>query len=378
VNPVKIIEKAFVFRIYPNKQQIEQINKTVGCARFVYNYFLDQRIKAYRDDKISLGYSKCSALLTELKRNKDYLWLQEVDKFALQNSLRDLNTAYANFFKSAQDFPKFKAKHKTKQKYRTNFTNGNIRVDMEVKHIRLPKLGWVRFRKSKKLTKIPSEIVNATISKASSGKYFVSVLCKAEVKELPQNSNYTGYDMGLEDLLIGSNGDIAKNPRWFRQEARKLAKLQRQLSRMTKGSSNYKKQQHKIARQHEHIANMRKDFLHKLSTRIVRENQVICLEDLHVKDMIKNKRLAKSIADAGWRLLRQMIIYKAAWYGRVVSVIDQFYPSSKQCNVCKEINPMLTLNMREWKCPICGTIHHRDKNAAQNILDEGLRLLAAA
>lgn len=375
---MKIVEKAYVFRLYPTKAQAELINKTIGCARFVYNYFLDKRIEIYRDAGTSLSYTKCSAMLTQLKQDKD--WLQEVDKFALQNSLRDLNAAYTNFFRelakgNKPGFPKFKSKRGSKQSYRTGYTNNNIEVDMDNCRVKLPKLKWIKFRKSKKLAKLPDSIINATITKSPSGKYFVSVVCQAEIEELPKTTNYVGYDLGLTTYAIGSNGDIIQNPRYLERELKKLAKLQRRLSRKTKGSKNYEKQRIKVAKQHERISNMRYDFLHQQSTRIVRENQVICLEDLQVKNMVKNKHLAKTISDAAWGMFRKMINYKAYWYGRTVVIIDKFYPSSKLCNVCGEINPMLTLSMREWKCPKCGTIHDRDKNASLNILIEGLRLL---
>lgn len=380
----RTVEKAYVFRIYPTYSQVEQINKTIGCARFVYNYFLDKRITAYCNTGETLSYKECSLLLTRLKRDKDHVWLQEVDKFALQNSLRDLNTAYINFFRDFKKgkigFPKFKTKHKSKQKYRTNYTNGNIAVDMDSCRIRLPKLGWVRFRKNKKLTELPEEIINAIITKTSSGKYFASVTYKAEVRHLPETENTVGYDLGIITFAIGSNGDIIENPRHFQREQKKLKKLQRKLSRMVKGSNNYIKQRTKIACQHEHIANMRKDFLHKESTRIVRENQVICLEDLQVKEMLrdgKRKKISKLISDTGWRTFRNMIQYKSDWYGRLTVIIDKEYPSTAKCGICGNINPMLTLNMRKWKCPECGTIHDRDKNASQNILNEGLRLLTA-
>lgn len=376
----KTVEKAYVFRIYPTYSQAKQINKTIGCARFVYNYFLDKRIEVYRDAGTSLSYTKCSALLTQLKQDKDYVWLQEIDKFALQNSLRDLSAAYTNFFReltkgNKPGFPKFKSKRSSKQSYRTGYTNNNIEVDMDNCRIKLPKIKWVKFRKSKKLTKLPDDIINATITKSPSGKYFVAVVCQAKIEKLPETTNYVGYDLGLTTYAIGSNGDIIQNPRYLERELKKLAKLQRRLSRKTKGGKNYEKQRIKVAKQHERISNMRYDFLHQQSTRIVRENQVICLEDLRVKNMVKNKRLAKAISDAAWGMFRKMINYKACWYGRTVVIIDKFYPSSKLCNVCGEINPMLTLNIREWQCPKCGTIHDRDKNASLNILTEGLRLL---
>lgn len=325
-------------------------------------------------------------MLTALKRDNDFLWLQEVDKFALQNSLRDLDKAYQNFFRETkkgnteQGFPRFKAKHKSKQKYRTNYTNGNIAIDMDACQIKLPKLGWVKFRKSKKLTELPGAIVNITIKKASSGKYFASVVCKADIQELPENTKYVGYDLGIINFAIGSNGDIIKNPRYYQKEQKKLVRLQRKLSRMEKGSKNYIKQCNKIARQHEYVANMRRDFLHKESTRIVRENQVICLEDLQVREMLKKGKrikISKLISDVGWREFRRMIQYKGKWYGRIVIIVDKTYPSSAKCSVCGDINLMLTLNMRKWECSKCGTIHDRDKNASQNILNEGLRLLSA-
>jgi len=378
----KVVEKAYVFRLYPTSSQANQINKTMGCVRFVYNYFLDKRITSYKENKENLGYKKCSALLTKLKQDKEYIWLQEVDKFALQNSLKDLDKAYANFFRerakgnTKQGFPKYKSKHKTRQKYRTNYTNDNVRLDIEAQQIKLPKLGWVKLHKSKNLIESPGKIINVTVNKTSSGKYFASVLYLAEIQELPETKNNAGYDLGLKIFANSSNDDTIENPRYFRTEERKLTRLQRQLSRKAIGSNNRQKQRIQVARQHERITNLRKDFLHQQSTRIVRENQVICLEDLQIKNMIKNRRLAKSISDAGWGMFRQMIIYKANWYGRTVVIIDKFYPSSKKCNECGEINPMLTLSIREWQCPKCGQTHDRDKNAAQNILAEGLRLLS--
>ncbi len=377
-----VVNKAFKFCICPNAAQAALINKTVGCARFVYNYFLDMRIRTYQDNGKGLNHNACSALLTQLKRDKDHLWLLEVDKFALQNSLRDLNTAYNNFFRerakgnTKQGFPKFKSKHRSKQKYRTNLTNNNIQVDMDARKIKLPKLGWIKFRKNKRMGHLPGSIVNVTVTRASSGKYFVAVLCQVEINELPVVNNKVGYDLGLETFAVSSNGDFIENPRYLQRELKKLAILQKQLSRKIRGSHNYVKQHIKVARHHEYIVNMRQNFLHQLSTQIIRENQVICLENLGVKNMVKNKRLAKAISDAGWGLFRQMVSYKAKWYGRTLVIIDRFFPSSKKCNMCGETNPMLTLSIRNWQCPKCQTVHNRDQNAAKNILAEGLRLLS--
>lgn len=377
----KTIKKAYTFRLYPNEAQARQINKTIGCARFIYNYFLARRKEHYAELGESLSKGRCSKMLTELKRDRDLLWLREADKFALQNSLTDLERAYTNFFDGRKKgeqvgFPKFKKKHKAKQKYRTNLTNNNIAMDLETREIKLPKLGWVRFQKSKKLTELPGQIVNATITHASSGKYFVSVLFMHQVRELPESHDYAGYDLGLKTYAFGSNGDIIENPRYLKQAEKKLARLQRSLSRKKKKSRNFCRQRIKVARQHERVANMRKNFLDQESTRIVRENQVIVLEDLKVKNMVKNRRLSKSMSDASWGTFRRMIEYKGRWYGRTVVSIDKFYPSSKLCSVCGEKNPMLTLSVREWACPHCGTVHDRDENAAINILNEGLRLLA--
>lgn len=380
---MEIIRKAYVFRLYPTEGQSALITKTIGCARFIYNYFLSRRKEHYDATGKTLKYSQCNLELTQLKRLKEHLWLNEADKFALQNSLRDLAVAFENFFRerqkrnTKQGYPKFHSKRDHKQSYRTNFTNNNIEVDMEGCCIKLPKLGWVSFRKNRKQTDFPKTIINVTIRKTPSGKYFASVLCLTEVAELPVSANDIGCDLGLTQFLIPSQGEPIENPRYYRKTEKQLAYAQHKLSRKKKGSKNYGKQKIKVAKLHERIANQRKDFLHKESTRLVNENQIICLEDLQVKNMVRNPRLAKSIQDAGWSEFKRMLLYKAGWYGRTVVLIDKFYPSTKRCNCCGEVNPMLTLSDREWQCPACETIHDRDRNAARNILQEGLRLLAA-
>lgn len=377
----KLVKKAYKLRIYPTPEQVELINRTIGSSRYVYNYFLALRKSLYETEKKSISYNACSKELTKLKKaNK---WLREVDKFALQNSLKDLQAAYRNFFRELskgnkkQGFPKFKRKHDPKQSYRTNFTNNNIQVDMENRTIKLPKLGWVTFRKSKKWTKLPGKILNVTVSRTPSNKYFVSVLVETEVKELPVTNKKIGIDLGLKDYAILSDGTVYSNPKHLEKLLIKLKRLQRRLSKKQLGSKNYYKARLKIARLHEKIANCRYDFLHKLSTKVVNENQVIAMEDLQVKNMVKNKNLARAISDAAWSTFVRMVKYKAEWYGRTFIQVSSFYPSSKLCNTCGTKNAMLTLSQREWQCPVCKTIHQRDINAARNILDEGLRLLAA-
>lgn len=370
-----LVEKAYELRLYPEGQQIPQIHKNIGSARYIFNCFLAKRIELYAAEKKGLTYNRCSAILTSMKRENEISWLKESDKFALQNSLKDLTKAYKNFFEGRAKFPRFKKKHGHKRSYRTNFTNGNIQVNFERHVIKLPKLGWVTFRCSKKWTELPGKIINVTVSQMPSGKYFASVLCEVEVKFLLPTLNKVGIDLGLKEFAITSSGEHVPNPKFFREAEKKLAKLQRVLSRKKKGGKNQNKARIKVARQHECIANQRNDFLHKYSKKIVRENQVIVLEGLQVRNMIKNRRLAKAIQDAGWGTFRRFVEYKASWYGRTYVEIDTFFPSSKLCNVCNAKNRMLTLDMRLWQCPVCKTVHDRDENAATNILNEGLRLL---
>jgi len=369
-----LVNKAFKVRLYPTLEQQTQINKTIGCSRWVYNHFLAQRIEVYQTEKRTLSYSQCSTILTELKEAPETKWLAEVDKFALQNSLRDLDTAFVNFFEGRAGFPKFKSKRGPKQSYRTNFTNDNIRIDKEHHRLKLPKVGWVKYAADGR--EIPDNIINVTVIKTSSNKYFASILCEVVIEPLPPGGKEVGIDMGLKKFAILSTGEIIENPRYYIKAQKKLARLQRSLSRKKKGSKNYEKARLKVARQHEKVANQRRDFQHKLSKRLVIENQVICMEDLQIKNMVKNRKLAKAISDAGWGEFQRMVKYKAAWYGRKYVEVDSFYPSSKLCEKCGTKNAMLTLSDREWQCPVCGAIHDRDLNAARNILAEGKRILA--
>lgn len=362
------MEVAYKYRIYPNKKQQELIQKTFGCARFVYNYFLDLRIKEYKNNGKSLNYYDTSKLLTQLKKENE--WLKEPDKDSLQKSLKDLDNAYQKFFKEKIGFPKFKSKKSNKKSYRTSFSNGNIRF--ENRHIKLPKVGYVKTRDKH----IPQgRILNATISQEPNGHYYCSLCCTdVELSQFPKTNKNVGIDLGIVDFAVLSDGTRIENQRFYERSEKKLAKLQRELSRKTIGSANWNKARIKVAKLQKHISNQRNDYLHKLTTDIVKDFDIICIEDLDVKAMketekhIRNKR----VGDVSWSEFRRMLTYKAAWYGKQLSVVDRYYPSSQICHVCGIQDEKKSEDIREWVCPVCGAVLDRDLNAAINILNEGL------
>ena len=368
----KIIrEKGYKFRLYPNKKQKILINKSVGCTRYVYNHFLSKA----KEDKYKT-YTEYSKQLTQLKR--ELMWLKEPDKFALQNALKDLDKAFNNFFSGKYDFPQFKSKKNIKNSYRTNKfvrKSGTTNIEIKDNKIKLPKLGWVKFSKSQK---VKGKILNVTVTKTNTDKYFISIAVKEEIKKFPEVDKKIGIDLGLKEFAVTSDGEKIANPRVLKKYEKKIARLNRGLARKEKGSNNWYKAKKKLAKTHEKVANIRLDFLHKLSTKLIEENQFIAVETLKVKNMLKNSKLAKSISDVSWSKFVELLTYKAKWYGRNLIKIDTFFASSQLCSNCGYKNEEVKdLKIRKWKCPKCKNVHDRDINASLNILNEGKRISAS-
>ena len=371
-------EKAYKFRLYPNAEQQALIQRTFGCCRFIYNYYLANKINVYTTTGKPISRFEQDRNMTILK--SELLWLKEVDSTSLQSSLKDLDSAYSNFFrrvksKSKPGFPKFKSKRRSKQSYQSKRVGSNIVVTD--RFIKLPKLGYVRCAVSKQ---VRGRILSATVSQNPSGKYFVSLCCTdVDIKQYELTGAMVGIDLGIKDLLTASDGNKHANHKYLAKSQKKLKHLQRQLSRKSRNSNNRCKAKLKVARLHEKISNQRHDTLHKLSTQIVKDYDVIVVEDLTVKNMVKNHRLAKSIPDASWGEFVHQLEYKTAWHNKILVKVDRFYPSSQICSGCGYKNlAVKNLAVRDWICPNCEAVHDRDVNAAKNILNEGLRLLNVA
>lgn len=358
--------KSHKFRIYPDKDQKVLIHKHCGSTRFIYNKLLEEKKNHYLECGKSLNYNACCKFITELKKEEDFEWLKEVNSQSLQQSAADLETAYGKFFKRVAKFPKFKKKANV----------GSFRVPQNVEIV-AGKLKIGKFKEGIPIRlhrQIKGEIRSCTVSMTPSGKYFASILTEENIQHKPKTGKSVGIDLGIKDFAITSDGQKFKNLKLTKKYSKALSKAQRHLSRKQNGSNRYNRQRIKVARIHEKITNSRKDYLDKLSTKLVTDYDLITVEDLAVKNMVKNRRLSKAISDCGWRIFVNMLEYKCNWYGKKLVKIDRFYPSSKTCSNCNHIKDSLTLKERSWECPKCGIVHDRDINAAKNIYRQGLAI----
>ena len=360
--------KGFKVRVYPTKEQRVLLEKTFGASRFVYNHFLKLKSYLYQEFNIKITYKNTSKMLTELKRQKQ--WLRVPDKWALQNALKDLDSAYINFFRGQSKYPKFKRKD-DKNSYRTS---SNIRVDSSF--ITIPKVGLLRYKDKYNLEdKNILKIYSITISKDTVGHYYASIHTEVYIPCFERTNQNVGIDLGIKDFAVFNNGIKIDNPRILEHLEYKYRRLSKSFSRKVRGSANYQKAKLKLARFHKYVANIRKDFLHNLSTDIVKTYDIICVENLNFNGLIKSK-LAKQFRDVAQSEFIRQLEYKAKWYGKTISKVDRFYPSSQLCSNCGYKNSEVkNLKIRDWTCSKCGVHHDRDVNSAINILNEGLRLL---
>ena len=367
----KAVKRAYKYRFYPTPEQAEQLARTFGCVRYVYNRALAERSRAWTQEQRRVTQADTSKMLTSWKQGPETAWLTEPSKGPLQAALRHLQDAFNRFWTKQTGYPKFKKKGKTRDSatyFRNCFTyrNGQIKLAKQSEPLN------IRWSRPLPEGADPSSV---TVSRDSAGRYHISILVDDTITPHPPTETTVGIDAGITTLYTLSTGEKIANPRHEKKDREKLARAQRQLSKKEKGSKNRNKARRKVARIHARIADRRRDHLHKLSTRLVRENQVIAIEDLSVRNMVKNHSLARAISDASWAQFRTMLEYKADWYGRDVVAIDRFYPSSKTCSACGRIVESLPLNIRDWECE-CGAAHDRDVNAAKNILAVGLAVSA--
>ena len=367
--------KAIKIRIYPSAEQVDFINKQLGCCRFVYNNCLAFRKDSYQNEHVSGSSSSAGKHITVLK--KDNEGLKDVHSKVLQQSVRDMNQAYDNFFKLHRGFPKFKSKHDNRQSCRFPKdafigVRGN-RIDL------IKVLKDIHFKCSRNderyLNRNQDKVKSITLSKEPNGKFYLSVLIDKPLRQVPQSSSMVGLDLGIKDFAVTSDGQVIENIHFKKNEESRLKRLQRQISKKVVGSKNREKARLRFAKLNEKIRNRKLNFLHDVTNHLIDENQVIVMEDLNVKGMVRNHKLAESISEVNWGEFRRILTYKAAWHGRQLVFIDRFYPSSKRCNHCGYIYKGLTLKDRQWVCPECGSLIDRDYNAALNILEEGERII---
>ena len=368
----KTVRRAYKYRFYPSAEQSQELARTFGCVRYIYNRTLAERSTAYTQEHRKIGYAESARWIAEWKRQPETEWLSEVSVVPLQQAQRHLQTAFIHFWSKQSKYPKFKSKHNHRQsatytRFGFTFRNG------ELKLAKMDQPLDIRWSRPIPLGTEPSSV---TVTRDAAGRYFVSLLVETEIKELPPTDRKVGVDAGITSLVTLSTGEKIVNPQHARADHERLKRAQRSLARKQKGSANRAKARVKVARIHARIADRRTDMLHKLSTQLIRENQAVMIEDLGVRNMVKNHSLARSISDAGWAQLRSMLEYKADWYGREIVAIDRWYPSTKTCSACGHLLASLPLNVREWTCPACGAVHDRDVNAAKNVLAVGLTVSA--
>jgi putative transposase len=367
------VKRAYRFRFYPTPEQADVLARTFGCARFAYNHMLRMRSDAWLERQQRVGYHETSAALTALKKTPEHAWLNEVSSVPVQQALRHLNTAFLNFFARRAKYPSFKRKDGPQA---AEYTTSAFRWDADRRELRLAKMDApLSILWSRTLPKA-AKLATVTISRDTAGRYFASMLCDDVVSPKKAASGKVGIDLGLTHFAILSHGEKIASPKAFRNCEARLAQRQRRMARAKLGSKNRAKWKLKVAALHAHITDARRDFLHKLSTRLISENQVIAIESLSVSNMQRNRSLAKSISDASWSEFVRQLEYKAQWYGRTLIGIDRWYPSSKRCSTCGHVQASMPLSVRTWDCPACGTHHDRDVNAARNILAAGLAVSA--
>ena len=373
--------RAVKIRLYPNKQQATQINKLLGCCRFVYNQTLAHKINQYKEHNISENRTTLSYwLFHELLKDDNFLWLREQNTNVLQQVIMDMLDAYKRFFKQHTGYPKFKTKHDNKQSCRFVRYTISKRNDYTTYQLSLANIKNIKFRCNKKyaqyLQNHHDNIRQATLMKLPCDEYYLSILVDGDLtRKVKETNEVVGIDLGIKDFVITSEGEVFNNLHFKKNETNKITKLQHQLSRKEKGSNNRNKARIKLAKTYKKISDRKQYYLHKVSNSLINENQVICMENLNVKGMIKNHKIAESILEMNFGEFRRILEYKAKWYNRKIVFVDRFYPSSKICSCCGYKYKDLTLDIREWCCPNCGNHHDRDINAATNILNEGIRLI---